>query len=144
MMKIWEQFAESHSITFNPTKTKLLCFNMKPESVLPPIYLNGEKVSIEEHEKHLGNYVATDIADRNIIANVCDLYQLSNLMISEFRVCDSIVYIRFTVCIIIYGSELWNINCSYVDDFNVAWRKVKRPIWKLPYNTHNAIVQNLT
>ena len=30
MMKICEQFAESHSITFNPTKTKL-CFNMKPK-----------------------------------------------------------------------------------------------------------------
>ena len=68
MMKICEQFAESHSITFDPTKTKLLCFNMKPESVFPPIYLNGEKVSTVEHEKHLGNYVATDIADRNMIA----------------------------------------------------------------------------
>ena len=74
MIKICEQFAKSHSITFNPTKTKLLCFNMKPGSVLPPIYLNCEKVSIVDHEKHLGNYVATDIADRNMIANVCDLY----------------------------------------------------------------------
>ena len=70
MMKICEQLAESHSITFNLRKTKFLCFNMKPESVLPPIYLNGEKVSIVEHEKHLGNYVATDIADRNMISNV--------------------------------------------------------------------------
>ena len=43
-----------------------------------------------------------------------------------------------------YGSELWNLNCSYVDYFKVAWRKVKRRIWKLPCNTHNAIVQNLT
>ena len=43
-----------------------------------------------------------------------------------------------------YGSELWHLNCSYVDDFKVAWRKVKRQIWKLPCNTHNAIVQNLT
>ena len=74
MMKICEQFAESHSITFNPTKTKLLCFNMKPESVLPPIYLNGEKVSIVEHEKHLGNYVATDIADRNMMVQKSTAY----------------------------------------------------------------------
>ena len=43
-----------------------------------------------EHEKHLGNYVATDIADRNMIANVCDLYQRSSVLISDFRVCDSI------------------------------------------------------
>ena len=43
-----------------------------------------------------------------------------------------------------YGSELWNLNCSYTDDFKCAWRKVKRRTWKLPCNTHNAIVQNLT
>ena len=142
MMKICEQFAKSHSITFNPTKTKLLCFNMKPGSVLPPIYLNCEKVSIVEHEKHLGNYVATDIADRNMIANVCDLYQRSNLLISDFRVCDSITLdnLHKIYCMHMYGSELWNLNCR---DFNVTWRKVKR-IWKLPCNTHNAIVQNLT
>ena len=52
--------------------------------------------------------------------------------------------IVFRVCMHMYGSELWNFNCSYVDDFKVAWRKVKRRIWKLPCNIHNAIVQNLT
>ena len=119
---------------------------MKPESVLPPIYLNGEKVSIVEHEKHLGNYVATDIADRNMITNVCDLYQRSNLLISDFRVCDSIDLdsLHKIYCMHMYDSELWNFNCSYVDDFKVARRKVKRRIWKLPGNTHNAIVKNLT
>ena len=66
MIKICEQFAESHSITFNPSITKLLCFNMKLETKIPPIYLNGERVSIVEHEKHLRNYLSTDIADRNV------------------------------------------------------------------------------
>ena len=42
------------------------------------------------------------------------------------------------------GSELWNLNCRYVDEFKVAWRKVKRRIWRLPSNTHNIIIQNLT
>ena len=64
MIKICEQFAGSHSITFNALKTKLLCFNMKLESKFPPIYLNGERVSIVENEKHLGNYVSTDIEDK--------------------------------------------------------------------------------
>ena len=55
MIQICEQFAESHSIMFNPLKTKLLCFNMKLEFMVPPIYLNGERLSIVENEKHLGN-----------------------------------------------------------------------------------------
>ena len=42
---------------------------MKLESKVPPIYLNGERVSIVENEKHLGNYVSTDIEDKNIIAD---------------------------------------------------------------------------
>ena len=63
---------------------------MKLESKVPQIYLNRERVSIVENEKHLGNYVSTDIEDRNIIADVCDLYQRSNLLISDFRACDSI------------------------------------------------------
>ena len=105
---------------------------MKPESVFPSIYLNGETVSIVEHEKHFLNYVATDIGGRNIIANVYDLYQRSNLLISNFRVCDSMALdsIHKIYCVHMYGSELWNLICSYVDDFKVAWRKVKRRIWK--------------
>ena len=62
---------------------------MKLESKVPPIYLNEERVSIVEHEKHLRNYVSTVIVDRNIIADVCDLYQRSYILISDFRVCDS-------------------------------------------------------
>ena len=43
------------------------------------------------------------------------------------------------------GSELWALNCNDVKDFVVAWRKVMRRIWKLPYNrAHNAIVHNLS
>ena len=145
MIQICEQFAESHSITFNPSKTKLLCFNLKLESKVPPIYLNGERVSIVENEKHLGNYVSTDIEDRNIIADVCDLYRRSNLLISYFRVCDSIPLdiLHKIYFMHMYGSELW-MNCRYVDEFKVAWRKVKRRIWRLPSNTYNVIIQNLT
>ena len=43
-----------------------------------------------------------------------------------------------------YGSELWNLNCNYVDEFRAAWRKIKLHIWKLPNRAHKAIVQNLS
>ena len=108
MISICEEFAKSHSIVFNPSKTKLLCFNLDPLSEIPPIYLNGVQISIVEHEKHLGNYISTNISDRNIIANVCDLYQRSNLLISDFRVCDSqtLDCLHKTYCMHMYGSEL--------------------------------------
>ena len=144
--RICEEFAKCHSIIFNPLKTKLLCFNLDPLSEVPPIYLNGEQISIVEREKPLGNYVSTHISDRKIIANVCDLYQRSNLLISDFRVCDSqtLDCLHKTYCVHMYDSELWNLNCNYVDQFRVAWRKIKRRIWRLPNGAHNAIVQNLS
>ena len=90
MMKTCENFAKSHNIVFNSSKTKLLCYNKDPETVIPPIYLNGEHVPVVEHENHLGNFLSTNIYDRNNISNVCDLYQRSILLISDFRVCDCI------------------------------------------------------
>ena len=38
----------------------------------------------------------------------------------------------------------WDINCKYVSEFKVAWRKIKRRIWGLPYKAHNAIILNLS
>ena len=90
MIKISENFAKAHNIVFKSSKTKLLCYNKDPQTVIPLIYLNQEQVSVVEHEKHLGNFLSTNIYDRNIISNVCDLYQKSNLLISNFRVCDFI------------------------------------------------------
>ena len=90
-------------------------------------------------DKHLSNYISTDIADRNF-------YQRSNWVNSDFRVCDSSTLdsLHRTYCMHMYGCELWDLNRNHVKDFKVAWRKIKRRIWKLPYRTHNAIVHSLS
>ena len=130
----------------NPNKSKLLCYNADEAVDIPPIYLNGEVIPSVSSDKHLGNYISTNIADRNIVVNVYDLYQRSNWVISDFRVCDSSTLdsLHRTYCMHMYGCELWDLNRNYVKDFKVAWRKIKRRIWKLPYRTHNAIVHNLS
>ena len=43
-----------------------------------------------------------------------------------------------------YGCELWNLNCNNIKEFKVAWWKIKRPIWRLPYRAHKAIVHQLS
>ena len=146
MICICEQYAKTHSITFNPNKSKLLCYNVDEADDIPPIYLNGEVIPSVGSDKHLGNYISTDIADRNIVDSVYDLYQRSNWVISDFRVCDSSTLdsLHRSYCMHMYGCELWDLNRNYVKDFKVAWRKIKRRIWKLPYRTHNAIVHNLS
>ena len=92
MIIICEKYANSHNITFNPNKSKLLCFNVDDTDVILQTYLNGEVFPVVDPDKHLGNYVSTNITDRNIIANICGLYQKSNRVVSDFRVCDICSY----------------------------------------------------
>ena len=86
MISICEEFAKCHSIVFNPSKPKLLCFNLGPLSEIPPIFLNGVQISIVEHEKHPGNYVSTNISDRNIITNVC-------VIVTKLLICPPFLYV---------------------------------------------------
>ena len=74
MISKCEKYVSSHSITFNPNKSKLLCYNANLTSNVPQVYLNGEKIPVVNSDKHLGNFISTNIVDINIPENVCDLY----------------------------------------------------------------------
>ena len=43
-----------------------------------------------------------------------------------------------------YGCELWNLNEKDVNQFRVAWRKIKGRIWQIFPRTHNNMVRNIT
>ena len=118
MIATCEEFAKKHQITFNTTKLKLLCFNAS-NAVTPHIKLNGQPVSVVHKDKHLGNYISGSIHDHHILNNVCDLYQRSNLINSQFRSCDSETLDRLhkTYCMHMYGCELWNLSCNYIKDY---------------------------
>ena len=87
MITICESDAQDYHIIFNPAKSKFLCFNVRLSDI-SPTYLNGTLVTVVNKDKHLGNYISTDIYDRNIISNVCVFYQRSNSVISDFSICD--------------------------------------------------------
>ena len=60
------------------------------------------------------HYIATDLRDINITKHVCDLYQRSNKVISDFNACDSVTLdaLHQTYCMHMGGCELWNLNCT--------------------------------
>ena len=93
---------------------------------MPQVYLNGEKIPVVDSDKHVGNFISTNIVDRNITEKVCDLYKRSNWIISDFSVCDSSTLdsLHRTYCMHMYGCELWDLNCKYVIESKVAWRKI--------------------
>ena len=121
MISICEEYARSHSITFNPNKSKLLCYNADLTGVVPQLYLNGEIIPVVESDKHLGNYILTNIHDRNIIGSVSDLYQRSNWVIIIIIVYSPISNVKsyeFSGLIIViqigYGQQM-TVNNSMVN-----------------------------
>ena len=66
MIATCEEFAKKDQITFNPTKSKLLCFNAC-DAVTPHIKLNGQPASVVHKDKHLGNYISDSILDRHYV-----------------------------------------------------------------------------
>ena len=67
MIGICEQYAKTHSVTFNPNKSKLLCYNVDKAVDIPPLSLKGEVIPSVGSDKHLGSCISTNIADTNIV-----------------------------------------------------------------------------
>ena len=67
-------------------------------------------------------------------------------MFSPFTPCNSEILhgLYMTYCMHMYGCELWNLNEKDDNQFKVAWRKIKRRIWKIPPRTHNNLVSSIT
>ena len=107
-------------IHFNPTKSKLICFNANIDHT-SHIFLNGQPVSVVLKDKHFDNYISSSINDRHIIVNTYHLYQRSNLLISQFRPCNSetLDRLQMTYCMYMYGCELWNLNEKDVHQFKL-------------------------
>ena len=77
---------------------------------------------------------------------VSDFYGHSNAVIASFiNVCDSqtLDHLLSVFCSSLYGIELFNYNHKYMSYSYVAWRKVIRRIFMVPYYTHNDIVIKL-
>ena len=58
MIATCEEFAIEYQIDFNPTKSKLICFNANIDHT-PHLILNGQPVSVVLKDKHLGNYISS-------------------------------------------------------------------------------------
>ena len=144
MIKICEDYAEQYNILYNPKKSKLLHYNVAHDKEIS-IELCGTKVQIVDSEVYLGNFIASDLSDRNITSNMGDFYRRSNQLRADFYMLPSHIQYKLFTCYFINlcGCNLWNYNKMYVQKIYTAWRIVIRKLYKLPYTAHNYIVNGL-
>jgi hypothetical protein len=145
LTQICEMYASDFDIKFNAKKSKLMFFNNKIQnnvSVDIAFTMNDRIIDNSIKEKHLGNFICNNIHERCVENSVMDFYRKSNYVLSRFPSVSNKVKskLHWSYCMDVYGSQLWNFNSKYVQQFYVAWRKVIRKIWNLPYATHNRFI----
>ena len=136
IIKVCEIFADKIGLSFNPLKSKLLCYNVdNPDTVYVTLGNNTVRTSL--HEKQLGNFINNNIYDRNIKEHVCRIIGKTNAILCDFGCCNSstLVNIHGTFCMDL--CELWNISSKYTEEMHTAWQIAMRKIWKLHPHTHN-------
>ena len=69
MISVCETYANKYSISFNTSKSKLLCINVD-SSNFAPVFINGKRVEVVQRDVHLGNYTSYNITVKNIVGHV--------------------------------------------------------------------------
>ena len=68
-----------------------------------------------------------------------------NSLLAAFSYCnsDTISMLFKSYCVNIYGSQIWKFYNKEVNIFYTAWRKAICQIYKLPYRTHNILINHI-
>ena len=139
MLDICRFFAEEYDVCFNSTKSKLLIFNQKS---YPKVNFMGQNIEGVPSDKHLGNIIGHQCNTEVINDNIHSFIGRTNSIKSHFHhIHHSPLYSLFkTMCMPLYGSQIWDLSHKSSDKFLVTWRKSVRSLLNLPYTTHSAML----
>lgn len=139
MLRMCEAYAEKHRIQFNALKTKCMCFsdNDVDEDIHPNIVFMNSQLSLVNECVLLGIPISKKL-EPVISYSLNRLYANCNRVLLDFKRLpfDTQFSLLSSYCGDAYGSQLWCYESRYVNRFYVAWRKIVRRLWNLPYTTH--------
>ena len=120
LLNICENYSVHFELSFNATKTKIMCFKPKDKKNLfvPNFVLNGSVVEVVSYYKYLGVYLADDLFDdRDIDRQVRSIYARGNMLVKRFGTCSVGVKTRLfnSYCSNLYCGALWYSykNCAF-------------------------------
>ena len=144
MLPICSSYANSHSLSFNAEKTKLICFSKSlHQDQKDVIYFNDVELIFSDHVLHLGHLLSSDLNDKQDIVRVIkDVNYKANLILYTFRYLDPflLTFLFKMYCLSLYGCILWSLSSSSLKSLQVSFNKILRKIWHLPRNSHTSIV----
>ena len=141
-----EEYAESHGIRFNASKTQLICFRRSSSPDSSHFRFCGQLLPLVDSVLHLGNTLCYDLSDRlDVQRKTMAFIRQANSVLCRFKATDPFTKMRLlqSYCLSLYGCSLWRLDCSALHSLNVSFNQVIRRIWSLPCNAHTAIVHSV-
>ena len=122
MLSTCTDFAASHNLLFNASKTKCMYFNDAGSQLQNTAKFMGRPIDCTDL---LGVSVTSRIKERNVNSSVQKFYCRVNSVLYDFKdiLCDVKAKLLDSYCLDVYGSQLWNYSKYDVDMFFTAWRK---------------------
>ena len=159
MLDICDEFAVEHDVLFNASKSKCIYFYPKCRSYsLLHRYdvsqlnftITGYNIEFDPNAyscyKHLGHIISSTQTDDVDIHEKRSVFigQANNVLCYFVNLSSTVKFRLFSsYCTSFFGSELWQLDNTCIDDICTVWRKAIRRVWSLPYNAHSRLLSLL-
>jgi hypothetical protein len=147
MLDICETYANDYNILFNGKKSQLLLFNGRGCNVNKGILkIFGDELKYCNNAVHLGHFISVDDREFIVKKSCSNFWKSFNMFMTDFGHLHPMLKCQLfdKFCCSFYGSPLWLLHGSAVNDLCIAWRKALRMIWKVHPMTHCDIIQAIS
>lgn len=161
MLKICENFAETHSMQFStdplPSKSKSKCLfysRKRSSDDVENVLLNGNKLPWVPTAKHLGNHLSSKLnlsffcpeSKTDLLCKRAILFDKVHQIIQQYGYLDPhlVVKLLSIYSTALYGSSLWQLNSDEHLQLNRSWNTAMKIIWDLPHSTHKRLLESLS
>ena len=102
----------------------------------------NNQIASSDSSIYLGNVIGPNISTKRVESSIADFSRKTNVNLSSFyNVGTNCLYkIFISICMSLYGCQLWDVSHRYTNKFYVSWRKVIRRMFNLPCRTHSCLL----
>ena len=142
LLKECELFSEENLLPFNANKSNYIVFPHVGDNVSTNIDFMNNQIASSDSSIHLCNVIGPNISTRRVKSIIADFNRETYVLLSCFyNVGTNCLYkIFISICMSLYGCQLWDVSHKYINKFYVSWRKAIRRMFNLPYHTHSCLL----
>ena len=127
------------------SKTKCLAFGTKIDP--PPLKLGVKHILWTDQYTHLGHILYRDgTSEKDITAKMFSFIGKYHSLCQVLNHKDPKVYIKLINIYFcdFYGSNLWNLCSTSIEEMYTMWNKMIRFVFKLPYMSHRYLLEPIS